>query len=151
LGCYGTPLVRTLGDKTVGTCKIDLNFEAEGPVLRRKAADRRRRRDAENAPEGGTVDSRVLDIDNEIRLFHSDEWADLKEHQPFFAQVNFPIAERPGRERGPGSGWVGSKNAPALGAQVHPAVVSPDRVTLPPYVYDELYWPVTSPEPKQSP
>ncbi|MHC4398779.1 MAG: family 16 glycoside hydrolase [Planctomycetota bacterium] len=120
----------------VGTCKIDLNFKVEGPVLRRTAADERRRREAQKAPEGGTVDSRVQDIENEIRLFHTDDWADLKEHQPFFAQVNFPIAERPGRERGPGSGWVGSKHAPAFGTQVHPAVVDPNRVTLPPYYPD---------------
>jgi arylsulfatase A-like enzyme len=133
---YYTANVRTLGDKRVGTCKIDLNFEVQGPVLRRTAADERRRREAENAPEGGTVDSRVLDVENEIRLFHTDDWADLPEHQPFFAQVNFPIAERPGRERGPGSGWVGSENAPAFGTQVHPAVVDPDRVTLPPYYPD---------------
>jgi len=145
---YYTANIRTLGDLPsagdanappdgrVGTCKIDLNFEVEGPVLRRTAADKRRRREAESAPEGGTVDSRVRDIDNEIRLFHTDDWADLKEHQPFFAQVNFPIAERPGRERGPGSGWVGSKHAPAFGTQVHPAVVDPDTVTLPPYYPD---------------
>ena len=135
-GGYYTANIRTLGDKTVGTCKIDLNFELEGPVLRRTAADKRRRLEAQGAPEGGTVDSRVQDIENEIRLFHTDRWSDLKEHQPFFAQVNFPIAERPGRERGPGSGWVGSKHAPAFGTQVHPAVVDPDRVTLPPYYPD---------------
>ncbi len=130
---YYTANVRTLEGKPVGTCKIDLNFEVRGPVLRRTAADRRRRREAEQAPEGGTVDTRVRDVENEIRLFHTDEWADLKRHQPFFAQVNFPIAERPGRERGPGSGWVGSRRAPAFGTQTHPEVVDPDRVTLPPY------------------
>jgi len=133
---YYTANIRSLDSKTVGTCKIDLNFEVQGPVLRRTPADKRRRREAQNAPEGGTVDSRVLDIENEIRLFHTDDWAELKTHQPFFAQVNFPIAERPGRERGPGSGWVGSKHAPAFGSQVHPAIVDPDRVTLPPYYPD---------------
>ncbi len=133
---YHTANIRMLDDKTVGTCKIDLNFEVEGPVLRRTEADKRRRQQAQKAPEGGTVDSRVLDIENEIRLFHTDQWADLKEHQPFFAHVNFPIAERPGRERGPGSGWVGSKHAPAFGSQVHPTVVDPQKVTLPPYYPD---------------
>jgi len=133
---YYTANLRTLDGKPVGTCKIDLNFEVEGPVLRRTAADERRRREAQRAPEGGTVDTRVQDVENEIRLFHTDDWADLKEHQPFFAQVNFPIAERPGRERGPGSGWVGSRRAPAFGTQTHPAVVDPDRVTLPPYYPD---------------
>ena len=133
---YYTAGIRTLGEKAVGNCKIDLNFEIEGPVLRRTAADKRRRTEAQNAPEGRTVDSRVLDVENEIRLFHTDRWSDLKKHQPFFAQVNFPIAERPGRERGPGSGWVGSKNAPAFGTQVHPAVVDPDNATLPPYYPD---------------
>jgi arylsulfatase A-like enzyme len=133
---YYTANIRKLDGRTVGTCKIDLNFEVEGPVLRETAEDKRRWREAQKAPEGGTVDSRVLDIENEIRLFHTDRWADLKEHQPFFAQVNFPIAERPGRERGPGSGWVGSKHAPAFGTQVHPAVVNPAGVTLPPYYPD---------------
>jgi len=133
---YYAANIRSLDGKTVGTCKIDLNFEVQGPVLRRTPADKRRRREAQNAPEGGTVDSRVLDVENEIRLFHTDDWAELKTHQPFFAQVNFPIAERPGRERGPGSGWVGSEHAPAFGTQVHPAVVDPDRVTLPPYYPD---------------
>ncbi|MFV2067589.1 MAG: sulfatase [Pirellulales bacterium] len=133
---YYTANIRMLDNKMVGTCKIDLNFEVEGPVLRRTVEDERRRQEARKAPEGGTVDSRVLDVENEIRLFHTDRWADLKKHQPFFAQVNFPIAERPGRERGPGSGWVGSKRAPAFGTQVHPAVVDPQNVTLPPYYPD---------------
>lgn len=133
---YHTANIRMLDDKTVGTCKIDLNFEVEGPALRRTGADNRRRQQAQKAPEGGTVDSRVLDVENEIRLFHTDQWADLKDQQPFFAHVNFPIAERPGRERGPGSGWVGSKHAPAFSTQVHPAVVDPDKVTLPPYYPD---------------
>jgi len=133
---YYTANIRTLGEKTVGTCKIDLNFEVQGPVLRETAADKRRRQEALKAPEGRTVDSRVLDVENEIRLYHTDDWDGLKEHQPFFAQVNFPIAERPGRERGPGHGWVGSKSAPAFGTQAHPAVVDPDEVTLPPYYPD---------------
>jgi arylsulfatase A-like enzyme len=133
---YYTANIRTLGNKTVGTCKIDLNFEVEGPVLRKKPADDRRREEARQAPEGGTVDSRVLDVENEIRLFHTDMWSDLHDHQPFFAQISFPIAERPGRERGPGAGWVGSTTAPAFGDQVHPAVVDPADVSLPPYYPD---------------
>ena len=133
---YYTANIRTMGEKTIGTCKIDLNFEVQGPVLRRTKEDEARRQAALAAPEGRTVDSRVLDVENEIRLFHTDRWDDLKDHQPFFAHVNFPIAERPGRERGPGSGWVGSKNAPAFGTQVHPAVIDPQSVTLPPYYPD---------------
>ncbi|HUT90906.1 MAG TPA: family 16 glycoside hydrolase [Thermoguttaceae bacterium] len=46
---YYTANIRTLDGKPVGTCKIDLNFEVEGPVLRRTAADERRRREAEKA------------------------------------------------------------------------------------------------------
>ncbi len=133
---YYTANIRTLGGKMVGNCKIDYNFEIQGPVLRETAADKRRRQEAEQAPEGRTVDSRVQDVENEIRLFHTDDWDDLKEHQPFFAQVNFPIAERPGRERGPGHGWMGSSSAPAFGTQVHPNVVDPAKVTLPPYYPD---------------
>jgi len=133
---YTTANIRSLGGKTVGTCKIDLNFEVQGPVLRWTAADERRQQEAQKAPEGGSVDSRVLDVKNEVRLFHTDRWEDLKARQPFFAQVHFPVAERPGRERGPGSGWVGSAQAPAFGNQVHPVVVDPDRVTLPPHYPD---------------
>lgn len=133
---YYTANIRTLGGKMVGNCKIDYNFEVQGPVLRETDADRQRREEARNAPEGCTVDSRVQDVENEIRSFHTDDWDDLKEHQPFFAQVNFPIAERPGRERGPGHGWMGSESAPAFGNQVHPKVVDPAKVTLPPYYPD---------------
>ncbi len=133
---YYTANIRTMGDKMIGNCKIDLNFEVQGPVLRETAADKRRREQARKAPEGRTVDSRVQDVENEIRLFHTDRWADLTKHQPFFAHVNFPLVERPGRERGPGHGWVGSNSAPAFGTQVHPAVVDPDKVTLPPYYPD---------------
>ena len=133
---YSTANIRTMDGKMVGNCKIDYNFEVEGPVLRHTAEDDRRRREAEESPEGRTVDSRVQDVENEIRLFHTDKWDDLKERQPFFAQINFPIAERPGRERGPGHGWMGSESAPAFGTQVHPKVVDPDEVTLPPYSPD---------------
>ena len=133
---YYTANIRTMGGKMVGNCKIDYNFEVQGPVLRHTAEDDRRRREAEQAPEGTTVDSRVQDVENEIRLFHTDNWDDLKAHQPFFAQINFPIAERPGRERGPGHGWMGSESAPAFGTQVHPKVVDPAKVTLPPYYPD---------------
>ena len=133
---YYTGNIRTMDGKMVGNCKIDYNFEVQGPALRLTEADDHRRREAQQAPEGRTVDSRVQDVENEIRLFHTDDWDDLKEHQPFFAQVNFPIAERPGRERGPGHGWMGSRSAPAFGTQVHPEVVDPAKVTLPPYYPD---------------
>mgnify|MGYP003663016974 CR=1 FL=1 len=133
---YHTANIRLLGDKMVGTCKVDLNFEVVGSPLRETDADRKRRQDALAAPEGNTVDSRVLDVENEIRQYHTDQWNDLKNHQPFFAQINFPIAERPGRERGPGSGWVGSQDAPAFGDQVHPAVIDPADVEMPPYYPD---------------
>ena len=104
---YYTANIRTLGERWSATARSIYNFEVQGPVLRRTAEDGRRRQEAEQAPEGRTVDSRVQDVENEIRLFHTDDWDDLKQHQPFFAQVNFPIAERPGRERGPGTaGWV---------------------------------------------
>lgn len=133
---YYTANIRTMGGKMIGNCKIDYNFEVQGPVLRETDADKRRREEARKAPEGATVDSRVQDVENEIRSFHTDDWDDLKKHQPFFAQVNFPVAERPGRERGPGHGWMGSESAPAFGNQVHPVVVDPDKVTLPPYYPD---------------
>ena len=54
----------------------------------------------------------------------------MQEHQPFFAQVNFPCVERST------NGWVGSAAQPAFGNQVHPAVVNPDDVVVPPYYPD---------------
>ena len=71
---YYTANVRTMGGKTVGNCKIDYNFEVQGPVLRETDADKRRREEAREAPEGRTVDSRVQDVENEIRSFHTDDW-----------------------------------------------------------------------------
>ena len=56
---YYTANIRTLGGKMVGNCKIDYNFEVQGAVPRRTADDRRRRQEAEQAPDGRTVDSRV--------------------------------------------------------------------------------------------
>ena len=75
---YYTANIRTMGDKPIGNCKIDLNFEVQGPPLRETAEDKRRREQARKAPEGGTVDSRVQDVENEIRMFHTDRWEDLK-------------------------------------------------------------------------
>ena len=40
---YYSANIRTLDDKMVGTCKIDLNFEVQGPVLRQTVADEIRR------------------------------------------------------------------------------------------------------------
>ena len=56
------------------------------------------------------------------QAFDSDRWADLKAHQPFYAQVNFPETHR-------GLQW--DRAADEIG---HP--VDPDQVTVPPYYPD---------------
>lgn len=54
--------------------------------------------------------------------FDSDRWSDLKSHQPFYAQVNFPESHR-------GVAWDHSHEKIE-----HP--VDPDEVTVPPYYPD---------------
>ncbi len=54
---YYTANITTIGDRTVGTGKLDLNFVNEGP------------------------------------LYDTEDWASLKDHQPFFAMINTPEIE----------------------------------------------------------
>jgi len=93
---YFTANITHIGQREVGTGKLDLNFVNEGPIYR------------------------------------SDEWAALKDHQPFFAQINTPEAEYDIYDRKSAEKhrvvWVGE--------QWHPQVATPDAVDPPPYYPD---------------
>lgn len=123
---YYTANIRTMDGRQVGTAKTDLNFEVEGEPLRNTPGDQTRR--ARASKDG--VDANLQNVENEVRLFHTDNWADLKQRQPFFAQVNLPTVER-SRD-----GWTGSKANPAFGAQIHPERIDPAKVIVPPYYPD---------------
>lgn len=93
---YQTANITKIGDKTVGTGKLDLNFVNEGPV------------------------------------YQTQDWEELKSHQPFFAQINMPEAEydiydRKSSEK-PRVKWVGE--------EWHPQVANEGNVTPPPYYPD---------------
>jgi arylsulfatase A-like enzyme len=93
---YFTANITRIGQRVVGTGKLDLNFVREGPI------------------------------------YQSDDWEQLKGHQPFFAQINTPEAEydiydRQSAEK-PRVAWVGEDE--------HPQVALPDQVTPPPYYPD---------------
>jgi arylsulfatase A-like enzyme len=73
------------------------------------------------------------------KLFDSESWADMKAHQPFYAQVNTPeveydIYDRKSAEKERVE-WVGEKD--------HPKIATPENVTPPPYYPDH---PVTRQE-----
>ncbi len=116
---YHTANVATMGGLRVGTGKTDLNFEVEGAVLRPE--DRRGRQQV-------TTQDRH-NHENSVRLFHSTEWTTLRNHQPFFAQVNLPTVELGA------TGWTGSEENPWSG-QSHPKRIEPGKVTIPPYYPD---------------
>ena len=63
---------------------------------------------------------------NEVRLFHSSQWDDLSDNQPFYAQVNLPVVERAKL------GWNASEDSPWYGS-THPSIIDPDQVEPPPY------------------
>ena len=54
--------------------------------------------------------------------FDTDQWSDLKNHQPFFAEVNFPETHR-------GNAWDSAHER-------IPQPAHPDRVVIPPYYPD---------------
>jgi arylsulfatase A-like enzyme len=93
---YFTANIKTIGERVVGTGKLDLNFVNEGPI------------------------------------YQSAEWAELKSHQPFFAQINLPEVEydiydrQSGRK--PRVEWVGERE--------HPQIAMLENVTPPPYYPD---------------
>jgi arylsulfatase A-like enzyme len=73
-----------------------------------------------------------LNFVNEGPIYDSDDWAALKAHQPFFAQVNLPEAEYDIYDRRSGEKarveWVGERE--------HPQIATPENVTPPPYYPD---------------
>ena len=93
---YFTANIETIGDRVVGTGKLDLNFTREGPI------------------------------------YQSDQWSELKTHQPFFATINMPEVEYDIYDRKTASKsrvkWVGEDS--------HPKIATPDNVTPPPYYPD---------------
>ena len=93
---YYTANITLIGERVVGTGKLDLNFVNEGPI------------------------------------YQSKEWSELKQRQPFFAQINTPEAEydiydRRSSEK-PRVKWVGE--------EWHPQIATPKNVTPPPYYPD---------------
>jgi arylsulfatase A-like enzyme len=93
-----------------------------------------------------TIDDHVvgtgkLDLNfvNEGPIYDGGQWSALKEHQPFFAQVNLPEVEYDIYDRRsatkPRVEWVGERE--------HPQIATPENVTPPPYYPDH---PVTRQE-----
>jgi arylsulfatase A-like enzyme len=73
-----------------------------------------------------------LNFVNEGPVYQSKDWTELKEHQPFFAQINMPEAEYDIYDRKSSEKdrvkWVGE--------DIHPQIATPDNVTPPPYYPD---------------
>ncbi len=110
--------IKTLDGRPAGTGKTDLNFKVTGgPMM------------PEEAAKGRNGDLPARNAANFARVFAGTEWSVLKQHQPFYAQVNLPVVERSTR------GWTGSSENPWNG-QSHPAVIDPAAVTVPPYYPD---------------
>lgn len=93
---YLTANIKFIGEKEVGTGKLDLNFANEGDV------------------------------------YQSTNWSDLKDNQPFFAQINMPESEYDIYDRQtwkhPRVKWYGEEQ--------HPQVATEENVTPPPYYPD---------------
>ena len=83
---------------------------------------------------GEQVGSAKLDLNfvNEGKLYDTDKWEDLKNHQPFFAQINTMEAEYDIYDRQtwqqPRVEWKGEKT--------HEKIATPENVTPPPYYPD---------------
>ena len=111
--------IERMDGEFIGTGKVELNFDVGGEPLRpvptvRPGAGPRKEQNAENS----------------ARLYAGTQWEELKDNQPFFAQVNLPVVERRGN-----GGWACSAAEPWLG-QTHPETTSPDDVVLAPYTPD---------------
>ncbi len=81
-----------------------------------------------------TVGTGKLDLNfvNEGPLYDTEDWATLKAHQPFFAQINTPEAEYDIYDRMS----AGKKRVPWVGEEWHPKIATPENVTPPPYYPD---------------
>ena len=93
---YFTANITKIGEKVVGTGKLDLNFVNEGPI------------------------------------YQSEDWSQLKSHQPFFAQINTPEAEYDIYDRKS----AGKERVKWVGEDWHPKIATPENVTPPPYYPD---------------
>jgi N-sulfoglucosamine sulfohydrolase len=73
-----------------------------------------------------------LNFVKEGPIFQSDDWSQLKTHQPFFAQINTPEVEYDIYDRQSATKerveWVGERE--------HPQIARPENVTPPPYYPD---------------
>jgi arylsulfatase A-like enzyme len=73
-----------------------------------------------------------LNFVNEGKIFQSDQWADLKKKQPFFAMISTPEVEYDIYDRKSAQKerveWVGEKE--------HAVIARPEEVTPPPYFPD---------------
>ncbi|MDE2730231.1 MAG: sulfatase [Bacteroidota bacterium] len=100
---YFTANISSIGERIVGTGKLDLNFVNEGPI------------------------------------YQSENWDQLKNNQPFFAQINTPEAEYDIYDRKSAE----KARVPWVGEEWHPQIAHPDSITPPPYYPDH---PVTRQE-----
>ena len=80
-----------------------------------------------------------LNFVNEGPLYDTQQWDDLKSHQPFYAQINLPEAEYDIYDRNSAA----RQRVPWVGEEWHPQIATPDNVTPPPFYPDH---PVTRQE-----
>lgn len=73
-----------------------------------------------------------LNFVNEGELYQSKQWDDLKEHQPFFAQINLPEAEYDIYDRKSAE----KSRVPWVGEEWHPQIANEGNVVPPPYYPD---------------
>lgn len=93
---YHTANIKQIGDRVVGTGKLDLNFVNEGPI------------------------------------YEGSDWSQLKNRQPFFAQINTPEVEYDIYDRQTAS----KARVKFVGEDMHEQVATVDNVSPPPYYPD---------------
>ena len=84
--------------------------------------------------EDSIVGTGKLDLNfvNEGPIYQSESWDELKENQPFFAQINTPEAEYDIYDRKSAE----KERVPWVGEEWHPQIAHPDSVNPPPYYPD---------------
>ncbi len=73
-----------------------------------------------------------LNFVNEGALYDTEDWALLKDNQPFFAQINTPEAEYDIYDRQSAE----KPRVPWVGEEWHPQIATPENVSPPPYYPD---------------
>jgi len=73
-----------------------------------------------------------LNFVNEGEIFQSDQWAELRKKQPFFAMINTPEVEYDIYDRK----CAQKERVPWVGENDHPPIAKPDEIPLPPYYPD---------------